>query len=153
MSAESATITSTLLTQINQVIKMHPYHKACGFDVIEQAPGRAVTRFLLNDFTLNTAGFLHGGVLYGLLDVSGFLAAAPTLAPHEQIVTHDFHASILSPVSKQYKPTIQATIERRGKAIIFIHCDAWAEAVNGNKKKFAIATVVKSVVTNRYAKS
>lgn len=152
MTSESATIAPAVLAQMNQVIKIHPYHKACGLEILEQAPGLAVTRFQLNDFTLNTAGFLHGGVLYGLLDVTGFLAAAPTLAPQEQIVTHDFHASILSPLSKQFKPSIHAKIERRGKAIIFIRCDAWAEAANGDKKKFAMGTVVKSVVTGRYAK-
>ena len=152
MNRTQATLTPEVLAQFNQVIAAHPYHQACKLEVVDQRPGAATSRFQMNEFTLNSAGFLHGGVLYGLLDVTAFLAAVGTLTAGEQIVTHDFHCSILSPVNGSYDATIKATVERQGKSMIFIRCEAWAQHAGGERKKIALATVTKSIVSGRYNK-
>ena len=135
-----------------QALHQHPFHRSSGLQILETGDGNARLRFELNAFTLNGAGFLHGGILYGLMDVACFVAAAPLLSPDQQIVTHDIHCSILAPVTEAAETVhIDAHVIRKGRSLIFLRAEAGVMA-DDIFRPIALCTLTKSIVTGRVAR-
>ncbi|RMF14865.1 MAG: PaaI family thioesterase [Candidatus Dadabacteria bacterium] len=136
-----------------QALHQHPYHNSCGVRVVRTKDGESHVRFDLNAYTLNGAGFLHGGVLYGLMDVACFAAAVPLLSPDQQIVTHDIHCSILAPVTAAAETVdIYAHVIRRGRSLIFLRAEACVAGDDESPRTIALCTLTKSIVSGRIAR-
>ncbi len=136
------TLDSRPSTLLNDIVLAHPFHRFCGLELISQEPGASVCRFPVDDNTANPAGVLHGGILYGMMDVCAFLALTPMLADSEQAVSHDVHCSVLRPVSKGKSVELRARVDRKGKSIAFIRVEAWVD-----DKLVGTGTITKSVLS------
>ena len=151
--ASPSAIAPNVLDAVFDSLAEHPFHASCGLRVERYSDGKGRVSFALNETTLNSAGLLHGGVLYGLMDVACFVAAFTTLEPGQQIVTHDIHCSILAPISGDNQSAwIDAEVERRGRTLIFVRATCWSTMPDGQDKKIGLCTLTKSIVENRFAK-
>lgn len=127
-------------TITDQVLR-HRFHRDCGLTLLARDGEGTVCRFAVNDYTVNPAGILHGGILYAMMDVTAYLAVLPTLGEGENAVSHDVHVSVLRPVADDHVD-LHAHILRRGRGVIFIRI----EARDAAGRTAAAATVTKSVV-------
>ncbi len=116
-----------------------------GLELVKQEPGCAVTRFNVTEPISAGSGSLHGAVLYGLLDVTGFLAVLPMLATDKGVVTHDAHFSVLSQVPRGHDVELRADVERLGRSIAFIRVEAY-DVSDSPERLLATAKVTKSVL-------
>lgn len=126
---------------ITDRVLRHRFHRDCGLTLVERDGDGAVCRFAVNDYTVNPAGMLHGGILYAMMDVTAYLAVLPTLAADENAVSHDVHVSVLRPVAENHVD-LHARILRRGRGVIFVRI----EARDAGGRTAATASVTKSVV-------
>lgn len=136
------------IRRANDFVLQHPYHRFAGLQLVSQSPGKAVTRFAVDGDAVNMADDLHSGLLYGLMDATGFLALITILKPEELAVTHDLHVSVMRPASKGMKVELHAEVIRRGTRLAFLRCDAWR--VGGRDTRLiATATITKSLSAGR----
>ncbi len=118
-----------------------PLHQFLGMQLRHPADPAAGIWFPVDRPAQNQAEVLHGGVVYTLLDVAGFLALLPHLGDGEHAVTHDLTVSLLRPVTADKRVDITGTVLRRGRAVAFMRTEA---TVDG--EVVAAAQVTKSVV-------
>jgi len=128
----------------NDFVLGHPFHRFAGLRLVDQQPGKAVTRFTVTGNVVNMNHTLHAGLLYGLMDATGFLALITVLKPDELAATHDLHVSVMRPVLKGEDVEIRAEVIRRGGSVAFIRCEAWRIGL-GNASLAATGTVTKSL--------
>jgi uncharacterized protein (TIGR00369 family) len=118
-----------------------PLHRFLGMRLRDPADPSAGIWFPVAEPTQNQAALLHGGVVYTLLDVAGFLALLPHLDDAEHAVTHDLTASLLRPVRAGARVDVTGTVLRRGRAVAFLRAEAGVDGV-----VVASGQVTKSVV-------
>ncbi|MDB4942166.1 MAG: uncharacterized protein JWP97_1700 [Labilithrix sp.] len=118
-----------------------PLHRQLGLAFDGRGPEGTVTHFVVTG-ELAAFGFVHGGTLYALLDVTSFLALAPLLGEGEHAVTHDLHVSVMRPAPVGATIHLTARVVRRGKQIAFLEARAeWDGTL------VATARVTKTIVT------
>ncbi len=118
-----------------------PLHQFLRVEVPVVEPGRAIVCVPGGAPQSNNVGFVHGGVLYALLDVVCYLALAPTLPETDNAVTHDVHVSVIRPARADEALEFEGRIVKAGRSLVF----ATSEARAGDKV-IATATVTKSRV-------
>lgn len=130
--------------------KIHelPFHQFCGFQTVRQEAGRAVCRFPVNRNTANAFGLLHGGILYGLMDLTCVVALVPLLKDNETPVSHDVHFSILRPAPEGFDIEMRSEVVKSGKTIAFLKCDAY-RVTDAQDILIATGSVTKSIIKNR----
>jgi len=133
------------MNETTRRVLAHGFHRDCDLTLDEQGEGHAVCRFAVNDTTANPFGMLHGGILYGLMDVACFLAILPMLQADENAVSHDVHFSVLRPVAKGAEVRLAARIVQRGRRTAFGRVEAYS-ARDGDARLVAMGTVTKSIV-------
>ena len=127
------------------LILSHPFHRSCGLELDRLQEGRAICRFMLNDFTINPFGALHGGILYALLDTVSLIALLPMLGEDEHAVSHDVHYSIMRPVTRDYTVELEANVRRRGRTVAFIQGEM-RRCVDSRNELAATGTVTKTIL-------
>lgn len=132
------------IQRVNELVLGQPINRFAGLSLRRQEPGKAIARFSVEGNALTTGGTLHAGLLYGLMDATSFLALVTVLKPEELATTHDFHVSVMRPVSKGEEVELRAEVIRRGVNVAFIRCDAWRLAPTGEQLA-ASASVTKSL--------
>lgn len=130
------------IQQITDGVVAHRFHRDCELALRERRDDGAVSTFRVNEYTANPFGVLHGGILYAMLDVSAFLAVVPQLADDEGAVSHDLHVSVLRAAIAGETVTLDATVLRRGRRIVFTRVDAFDE----QNRQVAGSQVTKSVI-------
>lgn len=118
-----------------------PLHRFLGVELLDPGNPAAGIWFPAGEATLNPARLLHGGVIYTLLDVAGFLALMPSLGDGEHAVTHDLSVSLLRPVSAGARVELTGEVLRRGRAVAFLRAQAHVDGT-----VVATAQVTKSIV-------
>lgn len=118
-----------------------PLHRFLGMQLRDPADPSAGIWFPVDGPAQNQVGVLHGGVIYTLMDVAGFLALLPSLSDEEHAVTHDLTVSLMRPVAAGKQVDLTGTVLRRGRAVAFLRAEA---TVDG--EVVAAAQVTKSVV-------
>ncbi|WP_309229570.1 MULTISPECIES: PaaI family thioesterase [unclassified Blastococcus] len=118
-----------------------PLHRFLGMQLRDPADPSAGIWFPVDGPAQNQVGVLHGGVIYTLMDVAGFLALLPSLSDEEHAVTHDLTVSLMRPVAAGKRVDLTGTVLRRGRAVAFLRAEA---TVDG--EVVAAAQVTKSVV-------
>ena len=118
-----------------------PLHRFLGMRLRNAADPPAGVWFPVDAPAQNQAQVLHGGVVYTLLDVAGFLALLPSLGDGEHAVTHDLSVSLLRPVGAGSRVDETGSVLRRGRAVAFLRAEASVDGV-----VVAAAQVTKSVV-------
>ncbi len=118
-----------------------PLHRFLGMRLRDPADPAAGVWFPVEEPAQNQAALLHGGVVYTLLDVAGFLALLPSLGDGEHAVTHDLTASLMRPVRAGARVDVTGSVLRRGRAVAFLRAEASVDGV-----VVASGQVTKSVV-------
>ena len=124
------------------------FQRYCDLSIIEQANGMCITTLTVSSRTSNASNRLHAGILYSALDITAFLAALSVVDINEYPVTHNMSTSILSSVQEGEKVIFEASINRKGKKIIFIHSQALYYGLDGRRKIIAEALITKSIITS-----
>ncbi len=114
------------IDQIKDDILAHPLHRACELELVSAVDGRSEVRFPVNDFTTNPQGALHGGIVYALMDVACFFAAASRLPPEQHAVTIETHSSVLRAASRGEQVVIRAHVDRLGRTLAAMRAEAYA---------------------------
>ncbi|AOJ65527.1 thioesterase [Burkholderia ubonensis] len=120
----------------------HDYQRYCGLELVRQAPGFCRCRLQVVERIGNLGDTLHGGVLYSMFDVVSMLATLPLLADGEYALTSSFNCMLLSGAPLGAWITLEATVVRDGRNLIFSRCDAWKE-VGHDKRAIATAQLSK----------
>jgi len=127
-----------------ETIKNHPLHVSLGVQEITSELGNATIKAVVNSYTLNPAGFYHGGVMYLLLDACAYSGVLSALEPNEDAVTHDIHVSVLRPAKLDDSVFYKSKLVKRGRSLCFIDVEA-----NSNGKLIATARITKSIIITK----
>lgn len=138
--------TAAVLAELNTNTFSEPFQRFCGLELVSQDEGAAQTRFTINEQTATSSGWLHGGILYGLLDASSFIALLPMLDEKETAVSHDVNFSIMRRANQGCVVTIKTEVLRKGGRVAFIRAEAFTE-LDGKQKLIATGHVTKSIVS------
>lgn len=139
MSDLEAIAPGAVLQRRIEAVRQLALHRHLGLEIEAVEAGRARIRLPAGPAAANPMGVVHGGVLYALLDVACYLAAAPLMDGSEDAVTHDLHCSVLRPARADHNVVFEGRILRAGRSLIFGESTASAEG-----HTVARATVTKS---------
>lgn len=145
-SNEKEHIAMSRLEQVRDSVLSHPFHAACGLSLVDAGEGRAELTFPVNDFTGNPQGALHGGILYALMDVSCFFAVIPLLDENEHPVSIEVNTSVLRAARPGEHVVIRSHVDRRGRTLAAMRCEAHAVDPSGNERLIATGNVTKSII-------
>jgi len=134
------------IDQIKDDILAHPLHRACELELVSAVDGRSEVRFPVNDFTTNPQGALHGGIVYALMDVACFFAAASRLPPEQHAVTIETHSSVLRAASQGEQVVIRAHVDRLGRTLAAMRAEAYAINAQQQERLIATGSVTKAIV-------
>lgn len=126
----------------------HPFHRACGLELLSAADGQAEITIAMNEFTLNPEGALHGGVLYAFVDVACFFAAVSQLEEGRHPVSIETHVSLLRAATSEDHITVRAKVDRLGRTLAAMRAEVLAER-DGEKRLIATGSVTKSILSGR----
>lgn len=123
-----------------------PMARTAEMVIVEQSPGRAVTRARVTPPITGGHGSLDGTALYALLDYTAFLAVSTALDDHESAATHSANFTLTDAAPGGAEIELVATLERRGRHIAFTTVRAsWV--TESGARTIAIASVTKSVMS------
>jgi uncharacterized protein (TIGR00369 family) len=105
--------------RLNKILA-HPLHKFLGVTSISSEAGRGAFSITLTDNVINSAGILHGGVIYALCDVCAYGGLVSLLDERTEAVTHDIQISIMRSAKFADVVDFQSEVIKRGKSICFI---------------------------------
>lgn len=118
-----------------------PLQRALGACLLDDADPTAGVRFAVADLAVNGAGGLHGGALSGVLELAGYLALLPRLAPDEHAVTHSVATQLFAAAKEGDDVEVRGVLDRRTRRLAFLSVTA---AVGD--RQIARAQITKSVV-------
>lgn len=133
---------------VRDKVLAHPFHRACGLELLSAADGEAEIAIAMNEFTLNPQGALHGGIVYAFVDVACFFAAISKLGPDQHPVSIETHVSLLRAAGKSDRLTIRAKVDRLGRTLAAMRAEVIAD--DGEKQRLvATGSVTKSILRGR----
>lgn len=133
---------------VRDKVLAHPFHRACGLELLSAAGGEAEIAIAMNEFTLNPEGALHGGVLYAFVDVACFFAAVSQLQEGQHPVSIETHVSLLRAAHEGDRLTIRAKADRLGRTLAAMRAEVIAER-DGETRLIATGSVTKSILQGR----
>lgn len=133
---------------IRDNVLAHPFHRACGLELLSAADGEAQVTIAMNEFTLNPQGALHGGVLYAFVDVACFFAAVTRLESDQHPVSIETHVSLLRAARDGDQLRIRAWVDRQGRTLAAMRAEVIAQR-QGETRLIATGNVTKSILTGR----
>jgi uncharacterized protein (TIGR00369 family) len=101
-------------------------HRVLGLELTAQEPGVAVAEFEPGANVLGPMEALHVGIVHALMESVCLLAVIPLLQPGEYAVTHDYHASVMRPITGGKRVELRAKVQRQGRNVIFVDGEAWS---------------------------
>ena len=137
------------LEQVRDGVLNHALHRACELSLKHSADGRAEVSFAVNDFTANPQGALHGGILYAMMDVACFFAVVPQLTADQHPVSVEVHTSVLRAALKGDTVIIRSWVDRLGRTIAAMRCDALVIEKDGSERLIGTGSVTKSILAGR----
>jgi uncharacterized protein (TIGR00369 family) len=137
-SADAAVAPKVDAKLLRQAIKIQPFTRWTGLEVLKAEDGVVETRLVLRkeDMTQHH-GFLHGGLVGFLADNAAAYAAATVVG---DVVTAQFSLNFLSPgVGESFRT--RAEVVKAGRRQVTVRSDVYAEGEAG-EKLVATATVL-----------
>lgn len=117
-----------------------PLHQALGLNIDIMEEGESRVTMPTQNYTLNPAGMLHGGVVYLVADVASFAAVGSILGPDEFAVTIDIQCSIYKG-TKAGPIVFRASVTRRTRRLAFMN----VKVSDGEGALIAEARVTKAI--------
>lgn len=111
------------ITQARQLIETVSFHRWAGLRLLELAPGLCRLGFQAGGDLIVIGGYVHGGILNGLLEPAAYGALITALQPGEHAVTVDIHVQHLRSVPAGAEAVLTGRMIRRGKALGFLEAD------------------------------
>lgn len=126
-SPETPVVNASVL---REVIKVQPFTRWTGLEILKAEGGEVVTRMVLRkDEMTQHHGFLHGGLVGFLADNAAAYAAATLVG---DVVTSQFSLNFLSPgIGTAFRA--QAQVVKAGKRQVTVRVDIIAEQEEGEK--------------------
>lgn len=134
------------LSDIRDAVLDLPFHKACELALDHFESGRARLAFAVNDFTGNPQGVLHGGILYALMDVACFFALCTQLQREQHAVSVEVNTSVLRAAKKDETVWLESQVDRVGRNLAAMRCEAYAEDAQGTRRLIATGSVTKAIL-------
>lgn len=141
MSEFTAAVDNQILERRIDGVRNVALHKWLGLRIEDYVPGSARLVLPATPAIVNNVGVMHGGVMYAMLDVACYCAAAALWSADENAVSHDIHVQMLRPAGSS-DVEIRSRILKRGRNIIFGESEGWSAG-----KLVARAAVTKSVIS------
>lgn len=116
-------MTQDLTALVRQINESARFNRWCGFEVPSCAPGAVELAMPWRDEAGQYAGFLHAGVVAGLIDTACGFAAA-TLAGPRLLAAH-FSVNCLRPALGE-RFVARARVVKPGKQQMFTACELYA---------------------------
>lgn len=137
-SADTAATPKVDAELLRQVIKIQPFTRWTGLEVLKAEDGVVETRLALRkDDMTQHHGFLHGGLVAFLADNAAAYAAATVVG---DVLTAQFSLNFLSPgVGESFRT--RAEVVKAGRRQVTVRSDVYAEGEAG-EKLVATATVL-----------
>ncbi len=111
------------VAQARQLIETVPFHRWAGLQLLALAPGLCRLGFQAGGDLLVIGGYVHGGILNGLLEPAAYGALITALVPDEHAVTVDIHVQHLRPVPAGAEAVLSGRLVRRGRSLGFLEAD------------------------------
>jgi uncharacterized protein (TIGR00369 family) len=135
------TMTKGALGKLLRIIEDHPYHKFIAFRIEEIGQGNSIISMSPSENTLNFSGFVHGGILYTVLDVAAFLACV-SISPDDHLpATTNINVSVMRVISKGYLK-VEAKVMKMGRRNCFIE----SRVIDEDGEVIAIGLITKAIV-------
>lgn len=99
------------------------FNRWCGFEVVTCAPGAVELAVPWRNEVGQYSGFLHAGVVAGLIDTACGFAAATLVGP--RLLAAHFSVNCLRPASGQ-RFVARARVVKPGKQQVFTACELFA---------------------------
>lgn len=133
-------MSSTRADLYRRYVERAAVHQFLGLKVENIGEGEALVSVPVDKHTLNTAGTLHGGVIYLVSDVAALAALGPSLSGEEFALTIDIQCSV-------YRATtcgpvfFRGRVASRSRRLAFMNVDV----TDGNGNLVAEARVTKAI--------
>jgi uncharacterized protein (TIGR00369 family) len=98
--------------------------KLIHFNLTHIEPGKTEGNLLIQQKHLQQKGFVHGGTLATLADITAGFAAYTLVAEHEHVVTADLRISFLHPAQGERLEAI-GWVLKKGKKLVFCESEIW----------------------------
>lgn len=135
------------LEEVRDRVLAHPFHQACGLELLDAGDGEAEIAIAMNEFTVNPEGSLHGGIVYAFVDVACFFAAVSQMEGHQHPVSIETHVSLLRAAGSGDRLTIRARVDRLGRTLAAMRAEVHAD--NGERRRLiATGSVTKAILTD-----
>ena len=121
-----------------------PLQHALGARLVDDADPTAGVVLPVTGLAANGAGGLHAAALSAVLELAGYLAVLPTLAPDEHAVTHAVATQLVAAAPEGAEVVVTAALDRRTRRLAFVS----ATATSGGAL-VARAQLTKSIVAVR----
>lgn len=131
---------SALDPRITAVLDL-PLHRFLGVSLIDETDSTAGATFRVDGPAQGPGGWLHGGVVYALLDMTCYLALLPRLDQDKIAVSHAVNISLMKGVPGGSEVRLTAELMRLGRSLAFLQAEARADG-----HLVAAATVTKSII-------
>lgn len=107
-----------------QLFDATDFHRWAGLRLLRLEPGLCVAEFrAAQPVTVQDdgagGGYVHGGIVNGLLEPAAFAALIPLLAEDETAMTIDFHAQHMRGLPSGARVEVVGRVERRARALAF----------------------------------
>jgi uncharacterized protein (TIGR00369 family) len=135
------------LQEVRDEVLTHPFHQACGLQLLSAADGEAEIAIDMNEFTVNPEGSLHGGIVYAFVDVACFFAAVSQLDGHQHPVSIETSFSLLRAAGTGDRVTIQGQVDRLGRTLASMRAEVHADNGDG-VRLIATGNVTKAILAN-----
>jgi uncharacterized protein (TIGR00369 family) len=125
-----------------KLLRAVDFHRWAGLELVTLAPGRAELAFAAEERLLVPGGYIHGGILNGLLEPPGLLAMLGHMREDETAMTLDIHVQHLRPIAAGARVGLIGRMLRRGRNVAFCECEARI-----NDQPCTIAHITKTIQT------
>lgn len=116
---------------IDNYILHNQFGKYLGMDFKIPEPGRVEYNLTINTNHLATPNSVHGGVIAALIDAALGVAGLSAVCDENKVVsTVEYKLNFLSPVFLNDKISAVSKVEQKGKRLLIITCDVFAENRN-----------------------
>ena len=118
-----------------------PVHRFVGISLIDPSDPAAGTTFTVAEPSQGPGGWLHGGVVSALLDMTCYVTLLPRLPQDRIAVSHAVNISLLKGVPGGSTVQLKAEVLRLGKSLAFMRAEAHSDG-----HLVAAATITKSII-------
>ncbi|MBP7670416.1 MAG: PaaI family thioesterase [Ferrovibrio sp.] len=124
-----ASLEAWKVTAARRLIETVPFHLWAGLTLLELSPGLCRLSFPASGDVLVVGGYVHGGILNGLLEPAAYGALITGLNESDHAVTVDIHVQHLRSIQQGAEVELTGRVVRRARALAFLEAEARVEGL------------------------